>query len=92
MSQAVRLLVTFQRGMCAVCGVDLEVGRWKRRRWVLDHDHATGLVRGVLCRSCNGLEAHSTDAAFEAYRSEPPAAALGLVTPYVGSATCGLSG
>lgn len=34
---------------CECCGVsgDLE-------RMVVDHDHSTGLVRGVLCNGCNG--------------------------------------
>lgn len=34
---------------CECCGVsgDLE-------RMVVDHDHSTGLVRGILCNACNG--------------------------------------
>lgn len=36
-------------GRCAICG-DANPGR---RGWQVDHDHTTGAVRGVLCRSCN---------------------------------------
>jgi hypothetical protein len=32
-------------GHCAMC--------WRTHALVLDHDHRTGLVRGLLCRRCN---------------------------------------
>lgn len=39
-------MVEAQGGLCAVC---------KRSRAVhVDHDHATGEVRGILCEPCNG--------------------------------------
>lgn len=32
-------------GICPIC---------KKRRWLeVDHDHATGLIRGRICRGCN---------------------------------------
>lgn len=37
-----------QGGHCAVCP-----GKPKTRRLHIDHDHATGKVRGLLCYSCN---------------------------------------
>lgn len=39
-----------QEGKCGICG-ELEVGC----RLCVDHDHETGEVRGLLCRSCNVL-------------------------------------
>lgn len=42
-----------QRGKCAIpeCGAETPGGRSKR--WHVDHDHVTGVVRGLLCNSCN---------------------------------------
>lgn len=39
-----------QGGKCAVCKSDTPGGRWG---WVIDHNHNTGRVRGVLCHHCN---------------------------------------
>lgn len=39
---------------CAVCNVDLR--RVDSRNICLDHCHKTGVIRGVLCRGCNGAE------------------------------------
>lgn len=41
-------LYTRQEGKCAICGVDPGYGQL-----VLDHDHETNLIRGLLCRPCN---------------------------------------
>ena len=42
---------TRQGGLCGICG-DPPNGRWKNRLHV-DHDHATGAVRGLICVGCN---------------------------------------
>ena len=43
---------------CDICGVE-----WNgtKERLCIDHDHATGKVRGVLCKHCNHILGHSRD-------------------------------
>lgn len=69
----------FHAGRCAICG-DLP------DRLLDDHDHATGLMRGLLCQSCNLRVGHGWDGAYEAYCQRPPAAILGYRAYYVGFA------
>jgi len=38
-------LMLDQGGRCAMCGAESVL--------VVDHDHDTGVVRGLLCRTCN---------------------------------------
>ncbi len=45
-------LLAEQGGGCAICGVaGPEAARWGVL--VVDHDHETGKVRGLLCSNCN---------------------------------------
>ena len=45
-------IVEQQGGVCAICQ-RLPMERHGQRRLFLDHDHATGAIRSVLCGSCN---------------------------------------
>jgi hypothetical protein len=38
-----------QGGVCAIC----KKAEPARRRYAVDHDHRTGVVRGLLCTRCN---------------------------------------
>jgi Recombination endonuclease VII len=42
-------LLTAQDGVCAICKCINENGR----DLSVDHDHTTGIVRGLLCQKCN---------------------------------------
>lgn len=62
-TKTVRDSIAKAQGMkCALCDGDFReaklVGRKLKPKLVqtLDHDHSTGMIRGVLCSNCNGLE------------------------------------
>ena len=52
-----------QAGRCAICHLhETEKGRGGRLvKLSVDHDHRTGVVRGLLCRKCNLLLAKAQD-------------------------------
>lgn len=53
-----------QNFTCAICPQKLTVSTG-----CLDHDHYTGIVRGVLCRNCNGLEGKAKTIAIRGRRT-----------------------
>jgi hypothetical protein len=77
--EARELLLSWQQSRCALCG------RWDRAL-VVDHDHQTAEVRGLLCQRCNGVEGRESrwtpSPAIEQYRTWPPAAVLGMRVIY----------
>ena len=44
---------------CAVCK-SINPGR-KTGHWCTDHNHVTGVVRGILCNGCNAALGHTKD-------------------------------
>ena len=74
---ATRLLRDWQAGRCAICGGAESAD-------VLDHAHATGLIRGRLCQSCNLLEGFASDPEDPCvlYRARNPASMLGITMLY----------
>lgn len=49
-----RIMEENQKGKCKICGSDGFLMRdWHFKKLVVDHDHKTGIVRGLLCHNCN---------------------------------------
>jgi hypothetical protein len=72
------LMEAWHRERCAICGrTGLHL--------VTDHDHATGLERGLLCRSCNIAEGMNHGGVWRRYRERSPAVILGVTTRYAGA-------
>ena len=42
--------MVMQSDRCAICSTDDKGGK---KHWYVDHDHETGVVRGLLCNDCN---------------------------------------
>lgn len=51
-----------QQGKCAICGIQMVIDQTGRggypQSYVIDHDHKTNKVRGLLCSHCNLSLAH----------------------------------
>jgi len=74
---SLKLLSDWQDGRCAICGCqDSDL--------VTDHDHETGLVRGLLCRQCNTNEGMDgrPGTVYSRFRERPPMTMLGLTSRY----------
>lgn len=72
-------IYAFQGQVCAIC----QRATGASRNLSVDHDHKTGLVRGLLCRPCNSVLGHLRDdrrAALRIYQylGTPPAYFLGI--------------
>lgn len=68
------MIEEWQAGRCGICS--------SKGRLVTDHDHSTGLIRGLLCYRCNITEAFRTVGPYRRYRERPPAAILGVQARY----------
>lgn len=51
--EANRLVETGRLGTCAICGATTKL--------VVDHDHKTGKVRGLICGACNSMLGYGRD-------------------------------
>ena len=54
-------LLKEQDGLCPLCGKEIDLTT--KGEGVIDHDHDTGRIRGLLHRSCNAAEGKISNAA-----------------------------
>jgi hypothetical protein len=68
-------LYKVQNGLCAICGKpETSINQHNKMSLAVDHDHKTGIIRGLLCSSCNRRLGtyENTKEIFEDYLSESP--------------------
>jgi hypothetical protein len=46
-------MLAAQGGVCAICAGEPSMANSRDRCLHVDHDHATGKIRGLLCNRCN---------------------------------------
>jgi len=77
-----------QNNKCALCGGSFTDAKLVGRKLVpklrptLDHNHKTGLIRGVLCNNCNGMEGKIHNLANRAKRDKDVIEWLGSLLDY----------
>ncbi len=56
-------MLEIQEYRCKICGKELKIidGEKNKDAAVVDHDHVTGKIRGVLCHSCNLMLGNAGD-------------------------------
>lgn len=55
-------MVEEQKGLCYTCGKpESQAQQGTVRQLAVDHDHATGKVRKLLCNNCNAILGHARD-------------------------------
>lgn len=78
-------ILAIQNGVCAICRT---ATNGSRKRWAVEHDHASGRIRGLCCGACNSLLGFARDSRellerAIAYLENPPAAAVLIDAPSV---------
>ncbi len=60
--EAYNSLLAKQGGRCAICHeFETATNQYGIKSLAVDHDHATGQVRGLLCSNCNQLIGRAKD-------------------------------
>lgn len=83
----------YQGGVCYIC----QRATGKTKRLTVDHDHKTGMVRGLLCSTCNTILGHFRDDPAHAqriveYLGDPPFARMMLSRRSTNGASNGHNG